>query len=149
MTNELLTYNYLMDLKKKEIDPVARATIITDYLKATNKSQRQLAKDIGMPYSTIRDWCLFSKVTKEEYDNIKSTGLTDTDIYRELRNNSCKSKKDLFKFNKIQLELNEAIKNLDGCKREVDNTATTKELIVKLQNILNIMLMYNEKKAKV
>ena len=50
--NELV-YNYLVDLKKKDINPLIRADIIKRYLQELGHTQRYLAKSLGMPHSTL------------------------------------------------------------------------------------------------
>jgi transcriptional regulator with XRE-family HTH domain len=145
MSNDLI-FNYLMDLRKKEINPIERAKIINEYLKKENLSQRELAKLIGVSHSTLQDWCMYEKLDNKKYEELKiEKQLNDTDIYRELRNNKDKPIEEMFKMNKIQFELQKAINSLDGYKKTVDKTPKTKQLILQLQNILNIMLMYNEK----
>jgi IS30 family transposase len=145
--NDTLIFNFLMDLKKKEISAMDRAQIINDYLKANKMSQRELARQINVPHSTIQDWCMFSRLTEKEYKIMKHDNkLNDTQIYRTLRNNKTASNEEIVGVTMTQFELQKCIDALDRCKRSVDNTPKTKELILKLQNILNIMLMYNEKK---
>jgi len=145
MNNELI-YNFLLDLKKKEINPMDRAQIINDYLKKNNISQRELARQINVPHSTVQDWCMFGRLSDKEYTIMKETnGLNDTQIYRALRNNKKSTNEEIVGVTSTQFELQKCIDILDGCKRNVDNTPKTKELILKLQDILNIMSMYNGK----
>jgi len=53
--NNKLVFNFLVELKKKEIHPVERAEIIKQYLKDEKISVRQLARELNIPHSTIQD----------------------------------------------------------------------------------------------
>ncbi len=52
----VLVFNFLLDLRKKEITPQERSKIIQNYLNNTGKSMRGLAKELGINQSTIQDW---------------------------------------------------------------------------------------------
>ncbi len=108
--NNKLVFNYLLDLTKKDVDKWERAKIIKEYLKEENISQRELAKQIGVSKSTIEDWLLINKLSVNEYNGLKITGMTNTDIYRHLRNNRKAKKLEIIKETKINYELSKIIK---------------------------------------
>ena len=80
-------FNFFVDMKKKNIDKMQRAILLRKYMDKHKLSGRALAKELGIPKSTIEDWLLLSKITQEEYDEMISNGMNYTDIYRTLRNN--------------------------------------------------------------
>ena len=146
--NDELIFNYLLDARKKEISPMNRARLINEYLKQQNMSIRELSRSTGIHHNTLQDWCMFGRLTDDQYKELKEEKeLNDTQIYRQLRNNKKQEVSVIMSDNKIQFSLKEAIKLLDGIKRRPDNSKKTKDLIDELQNILNIMKMYNEKKV--
>lgn len=142
---EKLIFNYLCDLKKEEIDPKERADLITQFLVENKMSQRELARKIGIPHSTIQDWCLYAKLTPEEIANLKEKyDMNDTQIYRMLRNNKRIEKNEFVKKTGVEWELEEAIRKLSGYILH-PRGENVKQLIHKLKNILNRMEMYVDK----
>jgi transposase-like protein len=51
-----LMENFLMESKKKNINPEERIIIIKQLLKIKNCSARSLAKELIIPHSTLHDW---------------------------------------------------------------------------------------------
>lgn len=90
-----LVFNYLMDLKKKDIDPLERARVLHEYCEEKHLSQRDLAKLLQMPKSTIDDWFMWNRLDEDDIKEMRKNGLNDTDIYRQLRNGKKTAKKDL------------------------------------------------------
>jgi hypothetical protein len=80
-------FNYLMDLKKKSIDPVERARLLNEFCKKMGWSHRELARQMNISHSTCDDWLMYTKINSEEVKTMKSNGLSDRDIYQTLRNN--------------------------------------------------------------
>lgn len=89
--NQKLVYNYLIECgKKKEIDSYERATILKEYLRVNNISIHGLAKDLGMPYTTLNDWLIPLKLSKEEFNkSVEQKGKANT--IKSLRNKEYKS----------------------------------------------------------
>jgi len=48
--------NFLQDCRKKVISKEQRSEVIKELLRKKNCTQRQLAEDLGMNYSTLHDW---------------------------------------------------------------------------------------------
>ena len=143
--NELL-FNFFLDLRKKEIDKRQRAELIAKYLEQTGKSQRALAKELGIPHSTIQDWLLINRIKPETYDKFIEEGENDTSIYRMLRNNK-KAPEKKFKTLLITEELRKAqvkykyyINN--SSRLDAEAIREMKELV----NILNRAIIHAERK---
>ena len=150
MTDEIsatdkLNFNYLMDLKKRQIDKFERATIVKTYMTKHKLTGRALAHRLGIPKSTIEDWLLFGKLEQVEYKEMKKTGLSDTDIYRSLRDRKKDSAKEIANETKLDYELKKAINKLNPLINKVVKSDDTQQLIKDLQNILNRILMRVEK----
>ena len=146
-----IIFNWMLDLRKKEIEPLERARIINEYMKANKLSQRELAKQLGISHSTLADWCRWGKITKLEYKQMKRNGLNDTDIYRGLRNNS----NNKITFNnfinnatKLDQELEKAFKVLNPFVLSPRYSEKTINLINQIRNTLNRMELHIEKKMK-
>ena len=137
---ETLTYNYLIDLKKKKIDKFERAKIIQNYLDKTGKSIRGLSKTIGIPKSTIEDWLLYNRINEQQKKNQEIEGLTKTQIYRLLRNSKQKEKVDL-----VEEILDTCIKLLTPIIKVGNQSKETTNKIKQLRDITNRMAMYSEK----
>lgn len=140
-----LVYNYLVDLKKKEINPIDRAKIIREYMDCQKIGLREMSRELGMPASTLQEWVNYSKITKEEYENYKNQGLGETAI-RELVTDN-KPKIDDIKFNK---ELNVIYAQLSLLPLKVPYNERTLSIIEKIDKKIKLMKMYillNEKRS--
>ena len=140
-----LLFNFFLDMRKKDIDKRQRATLIAKYLKDNNMSGRQLAKELGIPHSTIHDWLLINRITPEVYDKYIEEGSNDTTIYRMLRNNKQAVPKDYDQC-LIREELKKAtvsFNKLINYGKKLD--ADTINDISKLVNVLNRILLHKER----
>ncbi len=140
-----LLFNYFLDMRKKDINKRQRAELLATYLEENDKSQRELAKELGIPHSTIQDWLMINRISDEDYQKYVEQGMTDTAIYRMLRNNKKAEPKDfsvlLFKeeLKKAQTRFRGGISHGDSLDLEI--IAEIRELI----NILNRVLLHAEK----
>lgn len=145
--NDIL-FNFFLDMRKKDIDKRQRAQLLAKYLEDNNISQRQLAKELGIPHSTIQDWLMLNRISEEEYQKYIEEGMTYTDIYRMLRNNKQATTEDfdllLFK-NEVKKSISKyrsLIQNSD--KLDTELLDDIKELV----NILNRAMIHNERQLK-
>jgi len=143
-----ILFNLLIDFRKKNISGIEKARLIQSYLDETKLSQRQLAKEMDISHSTIQDWLLFNKISKDEYETMKNNGLNQSDIYRLLRNNKKVNKEYFIENNKLQYILKQVIIMLKPYQRKIDTSLQTKELIQELHEISNVMLMKYELELK-
>ena len=130
-----LIYNFLCDLKKKEISPMVRAKLITDYLAKTGKSQRELARELGIPHSTLDDWCRWTNITETEYEELKKQGYGDTDIYRSIRQGTLSKGKE----KAIDIALNTCISKMEVFKIKPPFSDKTMALLLQLERILKVI----------
>jgi len=146
-----LLKNYLVDLKKKEIDKFARAKLLEITMREFKLSQRALGEKIGVPHSTIADWLLINKLDEQEYKDMKTQGLNDTEIYRELRNNQKEDKEVITSQTKTNRDLDEIYKRtkqaLSTCTKEYINEETDTK-ILEVINLLNRLRMKVERFGK-
>ena len=82
--DEVLRQRYIADLRKDEIDKQERAQIIKRVLVENGWSQRELARQFGFAKSTVEDWLLWDD---DRVPQLILRGLSDTEIYKVLRNN--------------------------------------------------------------
>ena len=125
----------MLDLRKKDIDPFERAQVIGKYLEDTGLSQRQLAKDLGLPHSTVQDWLLWNRIDNDQYLELKDKNMRDTDIYRMLRNNKKEKVEILVETSKFQYEIENAIKQLSPYVTDTDTTRPARALVERLQEL--------------
>jgi transposase-like protein len=85
MATDKLIYNYIVDLRKKELSNFERAKIIRQYLDDEHISMREMARRFDIARSTIDDWLRWENLSETEYEEMKKEGLNDTEIYRKLR----------------------------------------------------------------
>lgn len=140
--NDVL-FNLLLDFRKKNISNIERSKILQAYINETKISQRELARELGIPHSTIQDWLLWNKIDNKEYSTLKKQGMNDTSIYKILRNNKTQN---ISITNEVQIKLKECKTILNPLINRVDTKNETNILIKDLINVLNRMLIKNENK---
>lgn len=141
-----LIFNFMLDIRKEKFDPLERATLINEYIKESGKSKRGLAKELGIPHTTIEGWLAWAKVTKEEKDKLEHQGLTQTQILDNLKCSKVTREQRMnanYYFNKELETINSKIKSYERSIKYDNETLT---LIQKTKDNLNRVLMYMEKK---
>jgi hypothetical protein len=150
--NDDFVYNIFCDFKKKNIDQIEKAKLIKTYIEEKGISQREFARQFGIPHSTVQDWLLWDRVTPEQRKEMHKNGLKDYEIYDLLRNNKHMSPKEvdnkLVKKNELDYELEQAISNLKIFKGIIHCSKDTVNLISDLQEVLNRLLFKIEKERK-
>ena len=136
--------NMIIDFRKKEVCPRERASIIKQYRKAKGMSQRQLAKELNTPHSTVRDWELWNKITQPELDKAISDGYTMTDVYKHLRENQPLVRIDRSQ-HRIDRILMRSKRELNYFINHQSFSTRTEEHVKELINLLNRLLMRIEK----
>jgi len=148
VVSDRIIFNMMLDLRKKELDPFERAKIIQDYMKKKKISQRELGKQLGIPHSTIADWCRWNDITEKEYEKMRGNGFNNTDVYRILRNNIARDKSDYFEMTKFDYELKKIHNYIKKYIKNPECSNQTESIINELRNDLNRLLMYVEKNRK-
>lgn len=129
-----LIFNLMIDLKKKEISNHARAKLIRRYLENTKISERQLAKEIGIPRATLCNWLKFERISEKEYEEKINAGYTKTEVFESLKKFDYaekislneKIKRDIVRYNLIKKHIkkekfnNETVLLIDEFKSVLD-----------------------------
>jgi transcriptional regulator with XRE-family HTH domain len=132
-----LVENWLVDLKKKEVNHYERSQLIKQYLEEEQISQREFAKRLDMPHSTLQDWMLWDALTLKEYNKLLQKGLNDTDIYRLLRDGKKEKKKELLGITKLDSDLKHCINRLKNHILVKESSVNSTLLIFSLREILD------------
>ena len=139
--NEELVYNFIVDLKKKDIDDVDKGMLIKQYMQEHNLSLKSACKEFGLPKTTLQNWLCFAKVNKEELLLLTKKGYSK----RNIRDAVYKNKIDLLLSdhapNHFDLLIEELITKLRGyTNKDIEMTCQTsllvhnlKELVVKIE----------------
>ena len=143
---EELLYNYIIDLKKKEINEKQRAKLIMDYMKEHGLSQRSFATKFNFSHSTVADWLLWDKINDDQIETMVLNGYNKTEIYRELRNNKDKSITEIVFDSKFDNDLNKALSFIRKHIKNDKPSSNTIKIINDIRNELNRMEMYLEKR---
>lgn len=148
-----LVHNYIMDLKKKDIDRYERAEIMQAYIDKENISQIEFGKRFNIPKSTVQDWLLVTKIPKVEYEEMKTkNNLNDNDMYRILRNNKKKTRNEITEIPRLDIELQKLLlllRNLSNVMKKnghINYTLDTKILINKNIKFLSELRGYIKNK---
>lgn len=86
----LLRERYVFDLRKPDVEKQERAVVIKKLLSDKNWSIREFSRKMGFKKSTVEDWLLWNDPRVAE---LKKKGLSDTEIYKVLRNNKVTTRK--------------------------------------------------------
>ena len=152
MSNESfkLIENYVLDLKKKEINPIERARLIKTFLAKKQLSQREFGKRYGIPHSIVQDWIQYDNINEDDYEKLKKNGLNEKEIYKLLRSNRTVEKREFINTTDLDCALTEVEKILN--KFLADRTPkTSMETITKINIIkdkLNRIEMHIEMQNK-
>lgn len=144
--NEII-YNFVLDLKKKELDPIDKARIIHKYCELNNISIKQLATDMNIAATMLQEWMDYAKLDKQHYLKLVSSGYSRRNIYRMLKG------ADKMQYSDISLlELNVLLKNTHmDIKNHVNNPIyddDTIPILKELINDLNRLEFHIEQKMK-
>jgi len=137
--SEEIIYNFLVDLKKKDINPIERAKIIDTYMKEKKLGLRELSRELNIPHTTIKGWIDYKKI-EEEYDELISKGVSKTQIHNKLR------------YYKQKTELNKQLHQIISTLRvHILNPEYNKDTVIlmaELRNIINRIEIHIEQKMK-
>jgi len=137
-----IIFNWLLDLRKKEIEPVERAEIIKKFLVTKGWTQIRLAKELGVPPQTILSWVIWGRMNKKEYNILRKRGYSKSELFHSLNNNrfkellgegdgfirgGCKLDEELRRFNGL----------VRSCVLRPSYSEVTIDLISDLRNNLN------------
>lgn len=110
MNKELTTSlmeNFIRDCQKKTISKIERAEVIKKLLEYKNCSQRQLAKELGLNYSTLHDWVSLRQDDKERLP------ICFNSFYQKLLSIEAKDVTDWGRLEQIR----KRIETLERCKK--------------------------------
>lgn len=105
--NKDVIFNFMMDLRKREINKFEQAQIIKDYLKSTGSSFTDVAYKLGITKIKLEEWLLLTKITEEDYKRLKFNGLSDAEIYELLKNNKNIETESLIEQTRLDYDINE------------------------------------------
>lgn len=145
-----IIYNVIMDWKKKNINPIDKARFLKAYIEKEGISQRELARRLDIPHSTIQDWISYAEIEQQDYNTLKELGYNETQIYKAVRNNRLNKKriKEIVNRKEInnQLKLTNTLFYSYINNPEYDEY--TLDLIKELVNTLNRLSIKIEKTMK-
>lgn len=127
-----LETGYMVDLAKPEIDKFERARLIKSYMKKHIISMSEFCRRFNLKKGTVSGWLKWDELGEKKYTELKSQGMTETDITNCLKQeNYSKETQLLLLFNKC-LEILQ--KNKIRPNREL--IEKTKELRSKIDYLL-------------
>jgi len=141
-----IIFNAMLDWRKKDIDKVERAKIIKQYMKDEKITIRDLAKELGIPKSTLDNWLLFARVSKEKIEELEEQGLGDTEIFRALRKTRTTSKEDIETSIEYDVEFERVLRKINFALKEDRLTKNTLKLAKDLRDKLDVLIEKFERK---
>jgi len=145
-----LKFNFIQDLRKKEIDIMDRAIILQSYMNENRLSFRKMSEESGIPLATLAGWISPLGFDEQTYKKMQRSGMSQADIFKlaKYKNN----KKNTNKAEKVPTtKLHLVIQEVIPIVREAIHHCSFEEpeIIVdikELQNLLNRLLMHMEMK---
>jgi DNA-binding transcriptional regulator YiaG len=127
-----IAFNIIQDFRKKDISPVKRAELIESYREHMGLSQRALAKELDIPYSTLQDWISYGKLTETEYNKLLEKGIGKEELYHSLRDKRKQTNNKL----KELLEMNEAEIVLKSVVYKIESILPVKEITPEMRKCI-------------
>lgn len=147
-----LVFNFIVDLRKKDIHPIDRAKIISEFLKENKLTINKLASSTGISSATLYDWVNYGKIEKRDYDRLVSFGISKTEVFKALRNSSYKRKGKFDSFKQSPSELNLLMEDINSkLSKFITNPVYDNKTIVlikELRNTLNRLELHIERTRK-
>lgn len=84
-TLETIEETFIHSTKSPAQDKIKRARVYKELIQLSGLSVRAYAMKHNIPKSTLEDWLLWNKVDNDKLSELKQTGMTETMIYRGLR----------------------------------------------------------------
>ena len=142
-----IIYNVLNGFKKKDIDKHAKAKFIRQAMQELKLSNRKFAAEFDIPLTTLKDWLVVDKITEEEHQQYVDKGLSESEIFRTLRNtkqNHVKQKlnQQVYAGGKPQIslideDLKACISLMGKYVKLPKKTRDTEDLVLELQHMLD------------
>jgi len=124
-----LAYNFIIDMKKKEINPIEKGQIIKEYMEQNKKGLRELSRETAIPLTTLKGWIDYAKMTIEEYEKLIKDGKTKTDIHKMVKNDKSVN-------SPLDITLKETMIRLRPYILHTEISGETQNLISELKNII-------------
>lgn len=70
-------FNLMQDWKKKQVSAVRRSNLLQQYIEEKSISQRQLAIELEMSYSTLHDWISMRQITNKRNTRVNHSNELD------------------------------------------------------------------------
>ena len=142
-----IIYNVLNGFKKKDVGKHAKAKFIRQAMKELKLSNRKFAVEFDIPLTTLKDWLVVDKITEAEHQQYIDKGLTETEIFRTLRNtkqNQVKQKLNQQVYDGGRPQISSIDDDLKTCislmgkhVRSPKKTRDTEDLVLELQHMLD------------
>lgn len=146
---EEVIYNFLSDLRKKEINPVERAKIINAYMEDKKLSLRELSAEIGIPHTTIKGWLDYKRLDNGVYEKMLATD-GKTGIHDLLKRGQITNSGEVrgSNNNKLNTELKKAISGFRGYIQTPQYDKNTIDLLKELKNVCSRIEISIDKKMR-
>lgn len=144
----ILQENAIMDFNKSELDKFQKARLIQNYMDYKGIGVTAMGKMLGLAKTTVHGWLVYNNITREEYQDLKDIGITDSQIF-----NCLKSSKDVSKLEPktVIAECNILVNTLKRIQKRVKDGDRSVDLLNRLheiKNSINKVMMYVEKAIK-
>jgi hypothetical protein len=89
---------------------VERAKVFKNMIEEENISVRAFAKKYGFPHSTLESWIVWGRLSTDEYNNLKSQNISDTQILRSITKDRTKT----LEFTELDVKIDNLIYELNS-----------------------------------
>lgn len=143
---DIITYNYLLDLKKVTINEIDRAKLVKSFMKNNKLSVYGLATKLGVSKTTVENWLVWLEVTPKDYKLMIENGLTSKEMLPMIKKaKKSAAGKSKLEYNQLDLLLEKSITEFNHFIRVPTKSQHTKQLLLDLRNTINRVDIHIEK----
>jgi len=144
---------FIFDLKKPDIDKHERAEVISEYMREQGLSQRGFGLRFNIPKSTVEDWLIYKKLTKNQYGSMLKKGMSEMSIYRLLRENKNIDFEHLKNVTNFDLHMRKMIREIKSninseITRRTNISSHTISILKDLSSLCNTLMFKIERDSK-
>ena len=133
---------------REKIDDWEWAEYLNNYCKENGLSQRQAAGKFNIPHSTFNNWCAWSRIPQNKYEELKAKGMRDSDFRRTLKRGKAHDHLLLESKVPIDYHFREATLILRRhTSSHIEMSSDTRELYEELKKLLSHIEMRMERNA--
>jgi len=145
-TIKRLHQHFIADITKQDVNILDRAIMIKNYLEENRLSLRGFSRLYKIPLTTLHDWLLPLKLSKEKQEIIQKDSIRIADVYSMLEKSRFKKRR--LPQTESERVIEECIKNLTPLIYDITPNERIITLLNELKNVVNRIMFHLEQKMR-